>query len=444
VIQENKARDHDFLDSDTSSIVLLFLHPHRVNDLKNWLKSVALAEELNILVLVSNRTVDQMDALLNTSHQITWFNIETEEPDYAQSKTKFPIILLCQEFKRSYSFFKNRYRVAHKLIADHKDAVLVTYDDRMPSVLPILKACYNLTVPVFLPAILTTQPESNAPTANTLKSKRKIESCITWFAKKIFPHHVNQDGRLFYNPMAYFVLLLFNSVPPRPWVKGTIRYITKLGVESKLAHKKLVAAGADPEKLIITGMPVYDLMDFSREDKLEKNTLLCALPQYGEHGAMKVDDALLIVEEILKAFTAFSGDVVISLHPRMDPEIYQPLIEKQGFYCVVGNIDVWLKKATLFFAASSSTTIYSSLIMGIPTVALNHVFPGSNVFRDFKSITYIQNSPKEIVAVIDQPKAGIDKLIKNDQQLLSSSLVTDGKCGARNLNVIQCLLKGSF
>ena len=444
MIQGNKAQKHDFLDSGASSIVLLFLHPHRVNDLKNWLESVALAKELNILVLVSNRTIDQMDALLNTSHQITWFNIETEEPDYAESTAKSSIILLSQEFKRSYSFFKNRYRVAQKLLTNHKGTVLVTYDDRMPSVLPILKACYDLTIPVFLPAILTTQPDINATTANTLKPKRKIESFIAWLAKKKFPHHVNQDGRLFYNPLAYLVLLLFNSVPPRPWVKGTIRYTTKLGVESKLAHKKLVAAGANPENLIITGMPVYDLMDFSRQDKLEKNTLLCALPQYGEHGAMKVDDALLIVEEILRAFTTFSGDVVISLHPRMDPKIYQPLIEKQGFYCVVGNIDVWLKKATLFFAASSSTTIYSSLIMGIPTIALNHVFPSSNVFRDFKSITYIENSPKEIIAVIDQPKAGLEEQIKNDQQLLSSSLVTDGKCGARNLNVIRCLLKGSF
>ena len=427
-------------DEQNSSIVLLFLHPHRVNDLKNWLKSIALAEELTILLVVSDRTVNKTEELINTKHIITVINLEDYEVQYGNFFSKSSLLMLWYELKHSYLKFKNRYKATLKLLSNYNESVLVTYDDCMPSLLPILKASNKLSIPVFLPAILTTQPDITATTSNTLKPKRKIEKYIVWFVQKIFPGHISSDGRLFYNAIDYLVLQWFRSVPLCPWVKGTLIFTTKLGVESRLAYEKLIAAGVDANKLELTGMPVYDLMDFSRKET-NSNILLCALPQYGEHGAMDVNQALPLIEEILLAFKKFSGKVVISLHPRMDPKIYEPIVDKYGFKCVVGDIDQLLKKASLFFAASSSTTIYSALMMGVPTVALNHLRPKSSMFKDFSSIVYIEKNVESEIAVIIEQKyqSNWSDLLKHDQQLLSHDLVSDGKCGKRNLEIIEKL-----
>ena len=421
-------------------IVLLYLHEHRVNDLKSWLKSLEKFAQLDVTIIASNSTINNLDMLLATKHRFSIENIEEGRSNCDEVLNQHSAKLLWIEFKRFYSRFKFLYSKSLQFLADKKDAVLVTYDDRISSLIPILKASHKKGIPVFLPAILTTRPDVTGTTSNTLKPKRKIETVIACIAKCFFPHHINHEGRLFYTPLSYLVLLMFNALPKRPWIKGTLTYTNKLGVESRLAFEKLLESGVHEDKLELTGMPVYDLMDFSREDDSVNNMLLCALPQYGEHGAMNVEEAIPIVEEILLALTEFSGKVVISLHPRMSPVTYQPIVEKYGFECVVGNIDSLLKKTSLFVAASSSTTIYSSLIMGIPTIALNHIYPGSNVFRDLESITYIEQDASEIVVAIQEPKPDLEELLKKDQQLLSSSLVTDGKCGERNLNVIQSLL----
>ena len=429
-------------NTDEVPIVLLYLHEHRINDLKSWLKSLEKLITLDVTIIASNSTVNNLDSLLATSHNFSIENIEEGQSNCDETLDHHSVKLLWLEFKRFYSRFKFLYTKSLQILANKTDAVLVTYDDRISSLIPILKASYKKKIPVFLPAILTTRPDVTGTTANTLKPKRKVETMIVYLAKRFFPHHVNHNERLFYNPVSYLVLLLFNALPKRPWIKGTLTYTTKLGVESNLALEKLLEAGVNKDKLELTGMPVYDLMDFSREDDSSNNLLLCALPQYGEHGAMSVTEALPIIEEILIAFTEFSGEVVISLHPRMSPEVYQPIVEKHGFQCVVGDIDSWLKKANLFVAASSSTTIYSSLIMGIPTIALNHILPRSNIFKDLKSLTYVEKNPStEIVKAICHPLPNLEGLIEIDQELLSSSLVTDGKCGKRNLDMIMSLLK---
>ena len=425
-------------------LVLLYLHKHRINDLKNYLKSLERVSQLQITLIVSNQTVMHIDSLLETEHVFAVYNIEkgNEEPvTFTEGAAWY---LLWKEFSRSYSRFNSRYQRALKFFEDNKQAVVLTYDDRMPSLISILKASYKQGVPVFLPAVLTVNPDINATTSNTLKPKRKIESLVVRLIKRIYPNHVNAQGRLFYAALDYLVLLKFNALPQKPWVKGTLKYTQKLGVESMLTLQKLLDAGVDENKLELTGMPVYDLMNFSRDESNRQEMLLCALPQYGEHGAMKRGQALPIIEEILAAFNCFSGKVVVSLHPRMDAAVYTPMVEKHGFRCVVGDVDTWLKKASVFFAASSSTTIYSALMMGVPTVLFNHVPPRSNLFRDFASLTYIEkNASAEIEVALRGSNEELVELIKEDQNKLSRSIVTDGHCGLRNVQVIQQLAKSN-
>jgi len=424
-----------------TKIHLLYLHRHRQNDLLNFLKSLERVTELDITLIVSDNTVDHVDILNQTSHHfLAIHNLDQGQPQSSSVSSCLPVLLVFQEIKRCYYNFKNRYEEACRLLSGKSNTVLVAYDDRMEGVLSVLKASHTCGVPVFIPAMLTTKPDLNATTSNTLKPKRKIESFVVWCVKKIFPSHINRKGRLFYDPVGYLILLLFRSVPKNPWVKGTLEYTTKIGVESKIAYRSLLKAGADESKLALTGMPVYDLMDFSTERGKSVETLLCALPQYGEHGAMTQEMAMPIIEDILLGFKEFSGEVIVSLHPRMDSEVYRPLIEKFGYHCVLGGVDALLKKATLFFAASSSTTVYSSLLMGVPTVLFNHIPPGSNIFKDLKSLVYIEEAPLvEIPAIFQKKKMQWQSLIETDQKLLSSELVKDGCCGERNFQLIQQL-----
>ncbi|MGH1427755.1 MAG: hypothetical protein ACRBEE_07435 [Arenicella sp.] len=428
-------------------VILVFLHKHRVNDLEGWLESIASAVELNVLLLVSNETVKLTSALLNTRHSFDVINIDNNQPSFLDSQEpNSSITLLFKEFRNAYCAYKSRYQTALNIFKQNQEGVLVTYDDRMTSLLPILKAGFKTGIPIFLPAILTMNPNTSEETSNTLRPIRKIEALVVKCVKLFFPTHVNSSGRLFYDAVTYLTLLWFCSLPKHPWAKGSLKYTNRVGVESQLAYDQLCAAGVDASKLVLTGLPIYDLMDFSKSNDSEQyEVLVCALPQYGEHGAMEVEEALLVIEGILNAFTAFKGKVVISLHPRMDRSVYQPLIDQFGYYCAEEGVEYWIKRANIFFSAASSTTVYWSLMMGVPTVLFNHIPPSSDLFSVFKSIRYINHSVEDEVAKIcQQPHAGLNHLLAADQEALSISLVTDGNVGARNARVIDELFIEKF
>ncbi len=434
--------EKNIFQTSETDIVVLYLHKHRKNDLENWLKSLSRAANLNILLLVSNDTVNEVSPLLDTEHLFEIQNIQEIDSIYTSPKSKDSFLkLLFKEFSNAYRAFKCRYQNAYKLLIERKGAVLITYDDRMTSLLPILKASHKLNMMVFLPALLTTNPDINETTSNTLRKQRLIEKLLAKLVNLFKPTHVNNDKRLFYDAVSYLILLWFNALPKHPWVKGSSKFVNKVGVESYLAKTKMINAGLSESKISLTGLPIYDLMNFSRSKKdFSKPILLCALPQYGEHGAMNVEKALSVIEEIFSSFSSFPGRVIISLHPRMNPEDYLPIIDKFNFEGVVGEVDFWLRKATIFFSAPSSTTIYWALMMGVPTVALNHIFPKSDIFRNFNSITFIENNALiEIPEVIKNLKPNWEKLIKLDQEDLSMSLVTDGHCGLRNMAIINSL-----
>ena len=429
--------------SDKTHITLLYLHRHRLNDINNWLKSLAKVTSLQVLLVVSDSTQTNIDLLLETGHEFDIYNIQSNEAQYSIYENGPSILILYREIIRLSKNFTQRYKAAANLLECYPKSVLITYDDRMSGLLPILKAAFDLNVPVFLPAILTTSPDITATTSNILSSKRKVESLIAYFVKWFSPNHVNSDGRMFYGAPEYLNLLRFGSLPKHPWIKGTLKYTTILGVESKLAYEKLLSQGVNKNKMVLTGMPIFDLMELSAcKDKIDfqEKILVCALPQYAEHGAMSWDQAIPVLEDIFLAFKKYDGRVIISLHPRMDKSLYQPLVDKFGYECASKDLNYLLPYADVFFCASSSTTIYWSLILGIQTVVFNHTYPKSNLFKDYESLVYIENNAIDEIESALNKVPNFDNLINKDQKALSADIAMNNACGSRNLEVINSLL----
>ena len=428
----------------TIHISLLFLHKRRIGDLKIWLRSIERQQPIAILLLTSNQTEEPAQELIaDSNHQIEVVNLDKPNKPIAPKSQKSQIANFFAELRFSFGEFRRSYRNAKTILKPYRQTVVVTYDNRMPVVLAVLKAAKSLKLPVFLPSLLIATPSRNVTTANTLRPMRQIEKWLVRLIRRFLPHQISNEGRLYYDPVSLLLLLMKRSLPENPWATGNQRLVDRIGIESIRVRDELLAFGVSSEKMVVTGLPAYDFMDFSvAKTQSSPAILLFALPQYAEHGAMKLVDALTVIRPIFQALTSFDGRVIISLHPRMNLQDYRGIIDEFKFEWTLGGVDEWLKSASMFVATNSSSTIYWALMLGIPTIVLNHTYPKSDAFRDFQSLRYVDDDVSlELPQYLKTHDDQFPQRLAADQEKLSKPLVSDGNCGARNIRIISQLKK---
>ncbi|NKB64484.1 MAG: hypothetical protein GKR95_20980 [Gammaproteobacteria bacterium] len=397
---------------------------------------------MDVLILVSEQTRKYVHELIaESSHRFEIQTIDSNTVPIQDSKAG-KIGGIFRELSYTFSEFKSRYLRSLFVLKRYPNTVLITYDDRMPSLISVLKAAYKLKIPVFLPSILTATPDRRTQTSNVLQEQRMVEKLLVPMTRLLCKNQINNDGRLYYSPMSFLTLLFNGCLPQNPWAKGTQRFISRLGVEAAYIRDMLLNFGVPTERIVVTGLPIYDFMDFSLiGPHSDEQVLLLALPQYAEHGAMGLEGAMPIIRDILQGLKTFEGRVVVSLHPRMIRENYEPEITRFGYECATENVEFWLRRCSIFIAANTSSTIYWALMLGIRTLLLNQTYPKSDLFRHFESLQYIEESPsRELPDFVANPMVNWNKLMLEDQQKLSKELVSDGNCGKRNVEIIHTLL----
>ena len=429
-------------------ITVLFLHERRIHDLSIWLRSLEKTQRLSVLLLISKQTERIVGDLTKDSiHQFEVSNIDGRDKEHdlsSQRESTNQLVNFFREVRFAFSEYRRFRTNARQILSQHQDTVLVTYDDRMPSIIAILDGAHALDIPIFLPSLLTANPDRGTQTANILKPQRFIERLLVRLLGPFLPNQMNQENRLYFDPTTLVVLLWHRTLPTNPWAKGSLALIDCLGVESRLIHDRLIDYGISGQRMRVTGLPIYDFLDFSAtpdtSEKPDKPVLLLALPQYAEHGAMTIEGALTIIRPLLESLTHYHGKVVVSLHPRMKLEDYEATLSEFPFEYTTGGVNEWLKKCAVFVSTNSSSTIYWALMLGIPTILLNHVYPKSDLFRDFDSLRYVEEDvTRELPDLINTLPDNHDVLIKEDQDKLSKPLVSDGNFGGRNVEILQQL-----
>jgi hypothetical protein len=155
----------------------------------------------------------------------------------------------------------------------------------------------------------------------------------------------------------------------------------------------------------------------------ERKLIVLAMPQYLEQGYFDAKRHWAEIERIVEVLSARDADLVISLHPRMEPADYSYLPGK--FPCRISDerLASILPAADLFISHYSSTVEWA-ILCGIPTVVVDALDFPLSIFDHLTSVRVVK--PDQLAKSVDT--ALVQKPdFADDWQQLSRDLVFDGK-----------------
>lgn len=188
-----------------------------------------------------------------------------------------------------------------------------------------------------------------------------------------------------------------------PWVIGG-GYSDLVFVPGKSAFDRYVKIGCNPQKMVITGHGSNDQLYeiYKRRKILEKNcqkkyslspnkkNIIVALPQLAEHKFMSWEEHWEEIRFICTTMQELNANVLFSLHPRMDPQKYQFLVEEYGIPILKERLIEVLPIADIYVCTFSSTLEWA-LLCGIPTVIIDFYSFGYTSYDDVESLKIINN-----------------------------------------------------
>ena len=305
-------------------------------------------------------------------------------------------------------WYQRYYDNAIKLIKKTKPLAVVTIDDRMPGIIPILKAAHNLgvatllvphAVPAYSKSLITNR--ANQPDRNLKHPRQRyLKRWVAWR----YPNQVltQEMGKvLYYPPSSLIALAACDMLPDNPFsVGGGLSQKVAVGGHDKL---RLVQDGIDSAKIAVTGEPGLDNLyqvfrkSETRRDQLVKDyelnpkskIILCAVPQLGEHGRVPWERHWEIVRELINTLAASGQMVLLSLHPKTEVSNYLFLEEKPGVYIAREPLMNILPCADIFVSGFSSTVRWA-VLGNVPTIIVDILNNNWDLFNNINGVIHIR------------------------------------------------------
>lgn len=223
----------------------------------------------------------------------------------------------------------------------------------------------------------------------------------------LFPRWVyrHKDQRMFFRPpVDALAAWWYGLMPQNPWTLGG-GFATRMTVDSEESLAMFVRQGMDPAKMVVTGRPSAD--DVARTLRLAdpaiirrelgipegRRVILCSVPQLAEHHLLPWNRHWEEIDFLFSTMTEQDAAVVLSLHPKSDPENYQPRAEAAGALISTRRVYELLPACDIFVAS------YSSIVA--PAIALHK----PSVVVDFYDLGYPPYDGAPGVAVLRERKA---------------------------------------
>ncbi|MCC6739422.1 MAG: CDP-glycerol glycerophosphotransferase family protein [Planctomycetia bacterium] len=208
--------------------------------------------------------------------------------------------------------------------------------------------------------------------------------------------------RLFYAPPGNLLAAQWCGMMPRnPWTLGG-GFATRMTVDSERSRAMFVEQGTPAEKMVVTGKPSGD--DIARELKAadparvrrelgvpaDRRLILCSVPPLAEHGRLTWEAHWKEIEFLFRTLGATGASVVLSLHPRSDPEPYRARAAAAGAILASRRVYELIPACDIFVAAYSST-VAQAIAVHKPAVVVDFyglgypvydTAPGTAVIRD--------------------------------------------------------------
>jgi hypothetical protein len=104
--------------------------------------------------------------------------------------------------------------------------------------------------------------------------------------------------------------------------------------------------------------------------KEDRRYVVCAVPQYLEHGLLDAPDHWRLTEQMLASLERTGANVLLSLHPLSQREDYLAVAKRFGAVVVTQPLLEFLPAADLFVATHSSTVRWA-ILLRIPVIVLD-------------------------------------------------------------------------
>jgi hypothetical protein len=211
---------------------------------------------------------------------------------------------------------------------------------------------------------------------------------------------------LFYPAVETLVLASLGILPPKPWVIGG-GWADVVGLIGEADRRRFVEQGAPPQKMIVTGQPSLDVLyeTWQRKDDLcqrlavdygldgDKPFVVFAVPQLGEHKITGWEEHWAANMAVTETLAATGANVLLSLHPRSDPEQYAFLEDRFGVHILREPLSEALPAADIFVATYSSTVRWAVLLR-IPAIVVDYGWFGYTFFDHFEGVIKVNDHAK--------------------------------------------------
>lgn len=339
------------------------------------------------------------------------------------------------------------------VVDEFQPTVIITNGDRHWGIeQSFLKIAKLKKISIIIPYLSYSGEESliNSRRKSKIYTKSIISPVIVQLAFKLFKDQIlvkNKGQFLFYTPSKLYSLKKYGTLSSYPWCIGN-GLSNIVCVDSAETCRRYLNYKVKREKIAIVGDVAYDNLYKSycekNEKKIElvkkyalegeKKTVVCSLPQLGEHGILPWKEHWKEISFLVKTLESLEQNVLLSLHPKMDLKNYEYL--QKDYNCRIVNERLFeiLPVADLFVATFSSTVVWA-VLCGIKSVVVDFYGLQYAMYDFLKTIVIV--SKKEVF--IKELTTTINKNIdfREDWKNLSRNEVFDGRTVERYEKLIK-------
>ncbi len=340
--------------------------------------------------------------------------------------------------------------LAKQILNAYNPSVILCMGDRhIDFELPVLTAARSAAVRIVIPYV------SYSGAAGMVKIRAIQGGYRRWLPLSLYRLIAGlllrsqlREGFYCQKPTILMALRGLGMLSSNPWCIGN-GFSDIVCVDNAATVERYVKEGVERSKLIVVGDTAYDalLTSYLERDLVRKRmvcaksidagrkTIILALPQFAEQGLLSWSEHWCEIHHLLAAVSVCDCNVVVSLHPRVDRNDYNFLENRYPIRFATQSLKEILPIADLFIAVNSST-VFWSVLCGIPVIVLDYFDLDTSQFDSLQSLIYVRdrNSIGKVV---------IDTLLRPpldfaaDWQSLSRDEVFDGRVTSRYHEIVK-------
>ena len=302
--------------------------------------------------------------------------------------------------------WRRQRALARACLAALGPSCLITAQERDDTALPIVAAARDLSIPTILVSVAGLyMPDGGAfmrRNSNVMKLDPDPNGTdndwgqilLNRLVGRLQPGHVfaSRWGRMLHRPAHWYLAAWFAALGLRSgWFQGT-RFIDAIVVSGNDELRVCRAAGVSEHRIAAIGSPAFQIHYERMRERAriraqlgvapDQILLISSPPPLWEHRMIEQDDHFAFIDGLLTVLSKSRCTVIVSLHPKLSRELYEPRIRAAGATIAALPLTEILAAADLFVAGAYSSTIRWAMAIGIPSANLDLWELNEGTYRD--------------------------------------------------------------